>query len=265
MINIMAPPLGALLLELMPTQAVLAIDVGTALVAILPLLFIAIPQPVRQAEDVGAKRSYWQDLAEGFRYVVRWPGLRSIILLAMLLNFVLSPTSAPAPLVVTDVFSKGAVELGWTRAVFGVGTILAGLVLSAWGGFRRRIVTSLGGIVVLGVGVLLFGLVPADRFYLLLVASFIQGSALVFANGPLNAIFQSTIAPGVQGRVFSLIGAGAGAMMPLSLLIAGPVADQLGVRVWYIAGGAICIVAAIGACFIPTIVNIEQNQGPPAA
>jgi len=113
------------------------------------------------------------------------------------------------------------------------GSAIAGVILSAWGGSRRRIVTSLGGVIALGVGVVLFGLAPADMFPLLLVASFLQGSALVFANGPLQAIFQSAIAPDVQGRVFSLIGAGAAAMVPLGLLIAGPVADRLGVRFWY--------------------------------
>jgi DHA3 family macrolide efflux protein-like MFS transporter len=262
-LNIVAPPLGALLLELMPTQSVLAIDVATALAAILPLLFIAVPQPVRQAGAAGKPPSYWHDLAAGFRYVIRWSGLRGVILLAMLLNFVLSPASALVPLVVTDVFGKGAVELGWTRAMFGAGTILGGLVLSAWGGLRRRIVTSLGGVMLLGVGVLLFGLAPADRFFLLLVASFVQGWAVVFANGPLHAIFQSTIAPDVQGRVFSLIGAGAAAMMPLSLLVAGPVADRLGVQIWYTLGGAICIGAAIAACFVPSIMSIERNQASP--
>jgi DHA3 family macrolide efflux protein-like MFS transporter len=262
-INISAPPLGALLIELMPTQNVLAIDVGTALVAILPLIYIAIPQPLRQTaqtEDTATRTSYWQDLRVGFRYVLRWPGLLGIILLAMMLNFLLSPTTALTPLVVTDVFQKGAAELGWTRAVFGAGTILAGVLLSAWGGFKRRIVTSLSGVIGVGLGVVLFGLAPANMFFLLLLASFVQGFAVVFANGPLQAIFQSTIAPEIQGRVFSLLGAGAAAMMPLSLLIAGPVADWLGVQFWYIVGGAICILTTIVATFIPAIMNIEQNQ-----
>ena len=238
----------------------LATDIGTAIVAILPLLFIVIAQPVRQPEDTGKETSYWQDLREGFRYVVRWPGLLGITLLAMMLNFLLSPTSALTPLVVTGVFHKGVVELGWTRAVFGAGTIIAGVILSAWGGFRRRIVTSLGGVIGVGLGVVLFGLVPADRFFLLLIASFLQGPAVVFANGPLQAIFQSSIALDVQGRVFSLIGAGAAAMMPLSLLIAGPVADWLGVRFWYIVGGTVCILVTVVASFIPAVVNIERNQ-----
>jgi DHA3 family macrolide efflux protein-like MFS transporter len=179
----------------------------------------------------------------------------------MMLNFLLSPTSALTPLVVTNVFQKGAAELGWIEALFGAGIIVSGVILSAWGGFKRRIVTSLSGVIGVGLGVILFGLTPANMFSLLLFAGFLQGFALVFANGPLQAVLQTAIAPEVQGRVFSLLGAGAAAMMPLGLLIAGPVADWLGVQFWYIIGGSICILTTIVASFIPAIMNIEQNQG----
>jgi DHA3 family macrolide efflux protein-like MFS transporter len=63
----------------------------------------------------------------------------------------------------------------------------------------------------------------------------------------------------MQGRVFSLINSGAAAMMPLSLLVAGPVADWLGVRAWYIFGGILCILVTLAAFFIPAIMNIEDN------
>jgi DHA3 family macrolide efflux protein-like MFS transporter len=82
----------------------------------------------------------------------------------------------------------------------------------------------------------------------------------VFANGPLHAIFQSAILPEMQGRVFSLISAGATAMMPLSLLVAGPVADWLGVRIWFIFGGSVCILMTIVAAFNKDLLNIEGKK-----
>jgi DHA3 family macrolide efflux protein-like MFS transporter len=81
----------------------------------------------------------------------------------------------------------------------------------------------------------------------------------VFANGPLHAIFQTAIDPDMQGRVFALINAAATAMSPLSLLVAGPVADWLGVRVWYIFGGSACILMAAICFLIKPIMNIENN------
>jgi len=269
--SILAPPLGALLLELYPTQSVLMIDIVTAAIAILPLLFIPIPQPPKQILQAGAtKTSYFQDLRDGFAYVVRWKGLLGIIILAMILNFLLLPTSSFLPLIITKIFNGGAAELGWTQSLFGAGIIIGGIILSIWGGFKRRIITSFCGIIGLGVGVLITGLLPANMLYLLLATNFIRGFGSVFANGPLTAILQSTTAADMQGRVFSLLVTGATAMMPLSLLIAGPIADRFGIRFWYIFGGAACILMTVIASFVPAIMNIEDNHNeaqtiPPAS
>ncbi|HOD06304.1 MAG TPA: MFS transporter [Anaerolineaceae bacterium] len=263
LISIFAPPLGAMLIGLLPLEGVMAIDIGTAALAVLPLLFIPIPRPPRQtAQDNGTaiKTSYWQDLAQGFRYVVKWPGLLGLILMAMLLNFLLVPSSSFMPLVVTQIFNKGVVELGWTETLFGVGMIVGGLTLGAWGGFKRKIITSLAGIIGISLGVILIGVAPGNMFFLLLVANFILGATQVFANGPLGAIFQSTIEHDMQGRVFSLINAGATAMMPLSLMVAGPMSDWLGMRIWYLIGGGLCILVTIIAFFTPAIITIEEQR-----
>jgi DHA3 family macrolide efflux protein-like MFS transporter len=263
LLSIFAPPLGALLIELFSTQNVLLIDVGTAILAILPLFFIPIPQPARhalQASGEMEKTSYSHDLREGFSYVVKWKGLLGIIILAMILNFLLVPASSLLPLVVTKVFSGGAAELGWVESVFGAGVIVGGVLLSIWGGFKRRILTSFSGIIGIGLGIVIVGLVPVNMFYLLLAANFLVGFMQVFANGPLMAIMQSTVIPDMQGRVFSLLGAGATAMMPISLLIAGPISDQFGIRFWYVFGGTVCILMTVAALFVPAIMNIENNH-----
>jgi len=192
--------------------------------------------------------------------VVKWKGLLGVIILAMLLNFLLVPASSFLPLIVTKVFEGGAPELGWVESLFGVGVIVGGILLSIWGGFKRRIVTSFIGIIGIGLGIVLVGFIPANMFYLLLATQFLVGFMQVFANGPLMAIMQSTVVPDMQGRVFSLLGAGATAMMPLSLLIAGPISDALGIRFWYIFGGTVCIVMTVIAFFVPAIMNIEDNH-----
>ena len=263
LLSVFAPPLGALLIELFSTQNVLLIDVGTALLAVLPLFFIPIPQPARHARQASGeieKTSYMQDLSEGFTYVVKWKGLLGLIILAMLLNFLLVPASSLLPLVVTKIFNGGAAELGWVESLFGIGVIVGGILLGIWGGFKRRIITSFSGIIGIGIGVILTGLIPEDMFSLLLAAQFLIGFTQVLANGPLLAIMQSAVIPDMQGRVFSLLGAGATAMMPLSLLIAGPISDAFGIRFWYIFGGTVCVLMTVASFFIPAIMNIEDNQ-----
>lgn len=262
-ISIAAPPLGALLIEWISTQNVLFIDVVTAIFAVVPLFFIPIPQPQRHIDEANGSRertSYWQDLRAGFSYVRAWPGLFWLIILAMALNFLLGPTSSLLPLVITNIFNGGATELGWVQSVFGVGVIIAGVLLSIWGGFKRRIITSFFGVIGIGLSVAAIGFVPANMFYMVLIAHFFVGFSQVFANGPLQAIFQSSIEPEMQGRVFSLLGAGATAMMPIGLMIAGPLSDLVGIRFWYIFAGSICVLMIIAARFSTAILNIETNN-----
>ncbi len=260
LMNIVAPPLGALLLSLLPLQGVLAIDVGTAALAIAPLFFIAIPQPQRRSSQAQSKTSLWQDVGEGLRYVWSWPGLLGVGVMATLINFLFNPAFALLPLLVTQHFGGQALELGWLESALGIGVVVGGLILSAWGGFRRRILTSLMGLIGMGVGILFIGLAPASAFWLALGAMFLAGFMNPIVNGPLFAVLQARVAPEMQGRVFTVIQSAATAMSPLSLAVAGPVADTLGVRVWYVAGGLVCALMGAAAFFVPAIVHLEDNH-----
>jgi DHA3 family macrolide efflux protein-like MFS transporter len=262
--NIAAAPLGALLLELLSIQGVLAIDVGTALLAILPLVFIPIPQPVAQSEpgQVTTHTSIWGDLKAGFLYVKGWPGLVMILGLATVINLVLNPGFALLPLLVTDHFQGEALQLAWMESAWGIGVMGGGLLLSMWGGFRRRILTSLVGLLLIGGGSLLAGISPSSAFLLALAAMFIMGVGNPITNGPLMAVVQACVAPEMQGRVFTLMISTASAMTPLGLLIAGPLADLFGVRVWFIVGGVVTALLGVVGYFIPAIVNIEEGRQP---
>jgi len=264
--NIVAPPLGALLLGFLPLNGVMAIDVITALLAVMPLFFIPIPQPVRddlsatgQRGQAQAAPSVWADLRAGLRYVAGWPGLMAVMVMAMIINFVVDPAFSLMPILITKHFGRGAVELGWLESSWGIGVVVGGLALSVWGGFKRRVVTSLLGIVGMGIGTLIVGFSPAAAFVMALAGMFFAGFMNPIVNGPFMAVLQSMVAPEMQGRVFSLIQSAATAMMPLSLLVAGPLADAFGVRVWYVAGGVLCIAIGLIAFLVPAIMHVEDN------
>jgi DHA3 family macrolide efflux protein-like MFS transporter len=263
--SLAAPPVGALLLSILPTEGILLIDVGTALLAVLPLLFIAVPQPLRHAEPhLEARPSLLQDIRAALAYIRSIPGFTAILFMALFLNFLLVPTESLLPLLVTKHFEKGAIELGLLQSVMGVGIVAGGILLSVWGGFRKKIVTSMTGIIGLGVGVILIGLAPADFFLLAVAGNVLLGVMLPIANGPIGALMQSIIRPDMQGRVMSLLNSGATAIAPLGLLIAGPFSDWLGIRVWFWAGGILCVLIAISAFFRPVIMNVEaQTEGKP--
>lgn len=260
-LNIVAPPLGALLLGLLPLHGVMAIDVATAGLAILPLLFVAVPQPQRaDGGQEGQMPTVWADVRAGLRYVRGWPGLMAILGIAMIINFVVNPSFSLMPLLVTDHFEGGALQLGWLESAWGVGMVLGGLILSVWGGFRRRIYTSLLGMVVAGLGIMGVGLVPSSGFFWAVTALFVAGAMNPLINGPVFAILQATVAPEMQGRIFTLVTSAASAMMPISLAVAGPLADAVGVRPWYIVSGIVFSLVGVVSFFVPAITHIEENS-----
>jgi DHA3 family macrolide efflux protein-like MFS transporter len=259
---LVAPPLGALLIGVMPTQGVLLIDVGTAMLAVLPLLFLTIPQPQRRAISTQEKPSLFQDVRDGINYVRRWPGLVAILLIAVLLNFLLSPTGSLMPLLITKHFGKGALEFGLTDSAWGLGVIAGGILLGVWGGFKRKVVTSFIGITGIGVGVMLVALAPSNGFLLALGAMVLVGVMNSMANGPLGALTQTIIRKDMQGRVNGLVHSVASAMAPLGLLIAGPVSDLIGIRSWYWIAGIVTLSMGIVGFFIPAIMNLENNHDP---
>lgn len=261
-LNILSAPLGALLLEVLPLQGVLAIDVATAALAIAPLFFIAIPQPApRRAADGSEERGgFWEDLRAGMRYVWGWPGLVMLMVMATLINFVIAPAFALLPILVSGHFGGQAIHLAWLEATMSVGVILGGLTLGIWGGFNRRILTTLLGLFGLGLGTMAVGLVPATGFNLGLGVLFVAGFALPITNGPVHAVVQSVVSPEMQGRVFTLLGSAATAVSPIGLLIAGPVADWLGVQSWFVFGGVVTLLMAVAGLFIPAVMGIEDDR-----
>ncbi len=260
-LNIASAPLGALLLELLTMQGILFIDVATAAVAILPLFFIFIPQPTHASAPSGeTASSIWQELKLGFQYVRGWPGLLLIGLLATFINLLLTPAFTLIPLLVTQHFGGGAFQLAWIDSIAGVGVIAGGLLLGIWGGFNRRIVTSLAGLIGIGFGAVLMGLTPGYMFPVGVAAALIIGFSLPITNGPLHAALQATVAPDMQGRVFTLIESVAGAMSPIGLLIAGPVADRIGVQSWFLMGGVVSGLMGIIGLMTPAIIHFEDGR-----
>ncbi len=257
-INILSAPLGAFLLSILPMQGILGIDIGTALLAIGILLFIQIPQPERGSETPA---TFWQDFKAGFRYIIAWRGLVILLGLVMVINFFYSATEPLTPLLVTNHFNGGAQQLGWWLASFAAGTVLGGLVLGVWGGFKRKIITALLGLVLMGISTAVVGVVPAGSFLTGLIANSAAGFLLPVINGSFGATLQASIAPAMQGRVFAFILSAAMLVSPLALMVAGPFADAFGIQLWFQIAGASCVLMGVFGFFLPDVMQMEHRTG----
>jgi len=262
-IDIVSPPLGALLISVMTMQAVLAVDLVTAAIAIALLaLLVRVPQPpLSQSAEAITPARVLADVRNGLKYAVSWPGLLKVIVMASFINMLASPAFSLLPLMVTKIYGKGAAEVAWLESALGLGIVAGGLLLGVWGGFKRKTATTLTGLIGMGAGITVFGLTDS-RTYLLAVGMMgLMGVMNALANGALGAIMQTKIPPEMQGRIFTVIGSLSSAASPLGMLLAAPVAEKLGIRAWYLIAGIFC--AAMGVYgFLKRDVYTLDDQEP---
>jgi DHA3 family macrolide efflux protein-like MFS transporter len=255
---IVAAPLGALALELLPMHGVIAIDLVTAACAIGPLLFIAVPQPLRTAAERARPANSLREMREGFAWLRPRHGLLLLMGMAALINLLLVPAFSLLPLFVKQELGGGAPLLAALESAAGVGSVVGGLLLAAWGGFRRRIWTVLGGMLCIGLGVLAFGLTPAGTTLWAVSSLLLMTISSGLCNGALLAILQTRVDPALQGRVFSLLGSLSLGAAPLGLALAGPAADLLGLRPIFLAGGLVCALCGAGGFFNSALLHVED-------
>lgn len=260
---IVAPPLGAFLMQVIPIQTILLIDVATAVLAVGSLFFIKVPQPSREVTEVLGLKTVLSDMREGAVFVWRWKGLRIIMGMSMLINFLMNPAFSLLPLVVTNHFNGGAIELGWLQSANGVGMIAGGLLLGAWGGFKKRIVTAMTSIIIGGVFIEAFSFMPPEMFLLAVGCVFMFAVFNAMANGTFFSSLQAAIPPEMQGRVFTILMSLSGGMTPIGLAFAGPISDSLGLFIWFRIGGVVLALMGVAAFFIPAVMNLEEDLEQP--
>ena len=258
--GIVIPPLGALAIGVLPMQGLLAIDVATAIPAIVAVSLIAIPQPAhtRTPETANHGLPVLEDLRAALQFILSWKALLMLAAIGVMINMLGRAAGSLIPLLVVQHFHGGALELGWLEAAAGIGTLLGGVILGVWGGFRRRVVTQMLALILDGLAIIVIGLSPPEAFGLVLVVIGFSGLLEAIALGLSGAIAQALVPPAMQGRVFAVLLSVTQGLAPLGLLVAGPTADRFGIQVWWILTGVIIAVMGASALCIPAIVHIED-------
>lgn len=257
MASILAPPLGAVLIAALPMYLVLSVDVITALIAVLSLMVVRIPE-IRKAMVKG-KMSITGDLREAWTYLRSWKGAVFLMIIFMFINFLINPAFALLPLLTVKHFGGGAMEYAFLESLAGLGMVLGGLFLGLWGGTTRKVVTCMAATGLCGIGVFTIGIVPPSGYMVAALGCLVIGLTLPIINGTVVAIMQKGIRADMQGRALALLGSGVAAMSPVGLILAGPIADAAGIQPWFIVGGTAMFLTAIGSVFMPVIMHMEDR------
>jgi len=221
--QILAPLLAGALVMSIGRQGVVLIDFASYLFAVATLLAVRMPRPAATAEGAAAHGSLWREARSGWSFIRRRPGLLAVLMLLAVTNVGTGLVQVLlSPMVLS--FASPAV-LGRVLTVAGCGMLAGGLAMSVWGGPRRRVVGLLGFLLLQGV-VLPFGGLRASA-PLIAAGAFIYLFAVPILNGTSQALWQSKVAPDLQGRVFAVRRLVAWSTLPLAYVVAGPLADHV--------------------------------------
>lgn len=221
--QILAPGMAGALVARIGVPGVILIDFTTFLVALVTLLFVRFPRPRATAEGSADRGAILAEARVGWRFIRQRPGLLALLLLFATTNFSLAILQVlVTPLVLG--FASAEV-LGVVLSVAGFGMLAGGLVMSLWGGPRRRINGIFLFLAVQGGILLLGGLRPSA--VLVASAAFVFLFAAPVLDGCSQAIWQTKVPPDLQGRVFAVRRMVAWSTLPLAYLLAGPLADRV--------------------------------------
>ncbi|MGD2114284.1 MAG: MFS transporter, partial [Acidobacteriota bacterium] len=223
--TVVSPALAGILLAPIGLQGIFGIDVVTFLFAVAVLFLLRIPQPPRSAEGAQGAGSLRKEIVYGFRYLTGRTALLSLLGLFGMVTFLVAFfVGVINPMILARTANDETV-LGLVLSLNGVGGVLGGLLLSTWGGPKTRIFGVLGGVIAMNFGIALTGL--GQSLWLWGIGAFLAAFFIPIINGCNRAIFQSKIAPDVQGRVFGVMRVVGQAAFPLAMLIVGPLADYV--------------------------------------
>jgi len=205
---------------------IMLIDIVTFSTAIGILLAVRIPQPRRTEAGALARGSLLKESAYGFRYIAARRSLLGLQLVFFSLN--LLATFALIVLVPMILARTGndVLIIGSVQTAGAIGGVVGGLVMSSWGGPKRRVHGVLMGMAIDGVlGGALMGL--GREIVVWAMAAFFMTFFIPIINGSNQAIWQSKVPPDIQGRVFAARRLIAQITVPIGMALAGPLADRV--------------------------------------
>jgi DHA3 family macrolide efflux protein-like MFS transporter len=274
---IASPALAGYLVTTIQVRGVISIDFITFAFAVFTLLLVRIPKPEISGEG---RKSLIHDIAFGLRYLTKRPGLMGLLILFAISNFLLGLIMALfTPMVLS--FTNADV-LGVMTSIGTLGMLFGGGLMMVWGGPKRRIYGVLGCMLLEGLALLISGTHPSIP----LVTAAAFGFFFFFSiDGASNdSIWQSKVAPDVQGRVFGMRSTIAMFSMIPAYALAGPLADDVfepllattgplatsvgkiigvgqgrGIGLMFIFAGMLTTLAAVGAYTHPRIRRVEDE------
>ncbi|HZA25912.1 MAG TPA: MFS transporter, partial [Dehalococcoidia bacterium] len=194
-----APVLGGLLLQIIQLQGVILFDFTACFFALATLLCVRFPKTKATPTGGSEKDSLLHEVAYGWAYLTSQPGLLWLLIFFATSNFLSGIVGVLfGPLVLSF---ASPIVLGTLLSIAGIGTLVSSLVMSIWGGPQRRMQAVFSVMLLNGLCILITGL--STSILILGIAIFLFFFATSVLNVCTQVIFQRKVAPYIQGRIFA--------------------------------------------------------------
>lgn len=252
------PALGALAIGLMDIKYVLLIDVFGALFAAATLLFVRIPNPETHATGKGAS-SVFNDIKTGIQAITQNEGLTWLFAMTIVTMLCIMPIAVMFPLMTLSHFNGNEFQMSIIEVIWGVGMLIGGGILSIWKpGINKSYIITVTYIII-GISFVLSGVLHPAMFVWFVVLTGIGGAAASVCNAAMTTVIQEQVAPEMLGRVFSLFTSISMLPSVIGLLGTGFLADNIGIPLTFLILGAVIIVVAAFASFIPSFIAVGKT------
>lgn len=252
-----APVLGAFLMGVAPMQAIIAVDIVGALIAVALMMLVRIPNPER-AENDPAGSGLVAEFMTGWRELVRNRGLLDLTLVLIVVTLLYMPINALFPLMTKAHFGGGAIQASIVELAFGAGMLAGSLAIGSLSARYSGVRLIGSGLLLIGAMIALAGLLPTTAFWAFVMLSGGMGFSAPLFGAPITAMFQTLIDPAKLGRVMSLYMTLTMLVAPIGLLLAGPLAEKTGVATWFALTGVLIVGCGIVSLAVPAIRALDE-------
>ena len=258
-VMLVSPMISGALYQFAPMEGIFMIDIVTAALAIAIMVFL-LKVPTHEKASQEQVSNYLQDMKLGFRYIQNHDFIKRLFLYFSLAFFMAAPVSFLSPLQVARSFGEDVWRLTAIEIAFSIGMIGGGLWIASWGGFKNRIHSIAFAIGAMGLCTFGMGVIPNFWIYLFLMG--LVGLVIPLLNAPSMTLLQEKVEEDFLGRVFGVQSMVASSMMPLGMLIFGPLADRMAIEILMAVSGVFLMVVAFFA--IRDRVLLEAGKPEPS-
>lgn len=239
-IMFLSPAISGAMMSVMPVEGTFFVDVITAFIGVGITAGILI-KPHKPEFIQG--NSHFAELQAGFAYIKKNPFIKHLLIFQTVILVLISPSAFLTPLMVTRSFGSEVWRLSVSEMIFSLGAILGGFLITAWGGFKKRIYTVILSSLLYGLLMIAMGL--SSVFYGFLLFNLLIGVTMPCYSAPVTSLIQEEVSSSMQGRVFGFMHISTSVALPLGMVIFGPIADILKVQVILIFTGILVLIGSV--------------------